>query len=85
MALPLDRLLLMARRTYHGKYRGSDTKNAKLTEQIVPVIRELHAAGISLRYLSRGFGVHHTAIWQAVNYYTWNHVRDGLDQQNSRW
>ena len=56
-------------------YRGSITHKAKLTEKLIPVIRDLHAAGITTRELGRAFGVHHTAIWQAVNYYTWNHVR----------
>jgi DNA invertase Pin-like site-specific DNA recombinase len=68
-------LRMKERRTYNGKYRGTETKNAKLTESVIPVIRELNAAGITTRELGKAFGVHHTAIWQAVNYYTWNHVR----------
>jgi uncharacterized protein (DUF433 family) len=64
-----------ARRVYGGTARGSEAKNAKLDERAVPLIRELNAAGISTRLLARGFDVTHCAIWQAVNYYTWNHVR----------
>lgn len=65
----------MTRRLYKGAYRGSETKNSKLNERVVPVIRERHAAGESTRQLGKEFGVNHTAIWQAVNFYTWNHVR----------
>lgn len=75
--------------TYNGKYCGSETHKAKLTEFVIPVIRELRTAGISTRQLGRGLGVDHTAIWQATTqypqlrtdgridyrYYTWNHVR----------
>lgn len=46
--------------------RGSTLPQSKLTERLVPVIRELHAAGITTRRLGRGMGVNHTAIWQAV-------------------
>lgn len=69
--------------------RGTALPQSKLTERLVPVLRELHAAGVSTRQLRRGLGVNHTAIWQAVRtfevmradgqverrFYTWDHVR----------
>lgn len=69
--------------------RGSSLPQSKLTERIVPVVRELVAAGIPIRALGRGLDVDHTTIWQAVKtypvlradgqverrYYTWDHVR----------
>lgn len=68
---------------------GSALPQSKLTERLIPVIRELHAAGITTRRLGRGMGVNHTAIWQVVTavpvmdarglverrYLTWDHVR----------
>ena len=69
--------------------RGTALPQSKLTERLIPVIRELHSAGITTRRLGRGMGVNHTAIWQAVTfvpvmdargqverrYLTWDHVR----------
>lgn len=69
--------------------RGTALPQSKLTERLIPVIRELHAAGITTRRLGRALGMHHTAIWQAVTsvpvmdvrgqverrYLTWDHVR----------
>ena len=69
--------------------RGTALPQSKLTERLVPVIRDLHAAGVTTRQLGRGLGVNHTAIWQAVTsvlvtdasgrigrrYLTWDHVR----------
>lgn len=69
--------------------RGSNLPQSKLSERIVPVVRELHSAGITTRRLGQALGVDHTAIWQAVRtyavlradgqverrYYTWDHVR----------
>lgn len=69
--------------------RGSALPQSKLTERLVPIVRELHSAGITTRRLGRGLGMNHTAIWQAVTtypvlkadgqverrYMTWDHVR----------
>lgn len=69
--------------------KGSALPQAKLTERVIPLVRELHAAGISTRRLGRGLDVDHTAIWLAVSAYpvlrvdgsvehryrTWDHVR----------
>ena len=69
--------------------RGSALPQSKLTERVVPVLRELHVAGITTRRLGRGLGVNHTTVWLAVTtypqlqadgrvqrrYLTWDHVR----------
>lgn len=69
--------------------RGTALPQAKLTERLVPLVRELHHAGITTRLLGRGLGVNHVSIWLAVTadpilrvdgtverrYRTWNHVR----------
>lgn len=69
--------------------KGSALPQSKLTERLIPVVRELHAAGITTRQLGRGLGVNHTTVWLAVRtfptlradgqverrYHTWDHVR----------
>lgn len=70
-------------------HKGSALPQSKLNERLIPVVRELHAAGITTRRLGRGLGVNHTTVWLAVRshpvlradghverrYYTWDHVR----------
>jgi hypothetical protein len=64
-------------RNYEGfeRARGSSNGNAKLEEEDIQVIKELHSSGHSLRQIGRMFGVSMFPIQQIVNGKAWNHVQ----------
>ena len=47
--------------------KGSHNSRAKLTEALIPTIRQLHAGGESMRSLAKQFHVTHRTISQAIN------------------
>ena len=53
---------------------GSRVHTAKLDESDIPLIRQLHAEGMSTRKLAAKFEVSQRAILQIVNYISWRHV-----------
>lgn len=57
-----------------GHVVGSKHHKAKLTEADIPVIRQLHAEGVSTRALAEKFEVTQRAIFQVVAYISWRHV-----------
>jgi hypothetical protein len=54
--------------------RGSARAWAKLTEQDIPLIRELLARGESLKKVAAQFGVTTGPIWNIANGRRWRHV-----------
>ena len=54
--------------------RGSKHGNAKLTEEDVRQIRQMHQAGHTLADLGRRYGVRKDNIWHIVHRKTWRHV-----------
>ena len=53
---------------------GSKVHTAKLTEDDIPLIRQLHREGMSTRKLAVKFEVSQRAILQVVNFISWRHV-----------
>lgn len=54
--------------------KGSETYNAKLTEDVVREIRALAATGVGIRTLARQFGVARMTARRVVMKETWKHV-----------
>lgn len=61
----------------HGTFRrarGSRQGRAKLTESDIPMIRELHHQGMTLKDIASHFGVTHQNIRMIISGRTWTHV-----------
>jgi DNA invertase Pin-like site-specific DNA recombinase len=56
------------------KSRGETHHKAKLTEEDIPMIRQLHKEGMSTRELARKFDVTQRAIYQVVAFISWRHI-----------
>lgn len=54
--------------------RGSKHPCSVITEEDVPVIRQMRASGMTLKSIGEKYGVTHDAIWRLVNNKTWSHV-----------
>jgi hypothetical protein len=54
---------------------GSGNGTAKLSEKIVPIIREANKAGFSVASIARYFRMNSSVISKVVNTKTWRHVR----------
>lgn len=55
--------------------RGEAVAIHKLSEADIPIIRERHAQGDTIREIAADLGVGHTAIWRVLRGITWTHVR----------
>ena len=55
--------------------RGTDLPQARLDEPTVALLRKRNASGESVLSLHREIGLSYGAIWKAVNFDTWRHVR----------
>lgn len=53
---------------------GEQNGRARLTARAVRRIRQAVKDGAEQKDLAEAYGVHHSAIWQAVNRRTWQHV-----------
>lgn len=53
---------------------GCENPNAKINEEIVKGLRQLHASGMKIRAIARATGLDRSMIKQVVKYETWRHV-----------
>jgi len=66
-----------ADRARHGQWhlpRGEQHAQAVLTDQIVVTMRSLHRHGVTLKDLTRRFGVAKITAWDALKGKTWTHL-----------
>lgn len=58
------------------RYKGSENKQSKLTDDIVREMKHLHAnEGLSHRKLAKRFGIAQTTAYQVITRATWAHVQ----------
>lgn len=55
---------------------GTKCRLAKLTDEVIPVIRQCYRDGATLNSIAERFGVSYTSIQQVVSGKTWQHVED---------
>jgi uncharacterized protein with PIN domain len=64
------------KRAAHNLPVGEDHHSARMTEAQVRELRRLHhEVGICCRCASKVVGVNRSAGYDAINFYTWKHVR----------